>query len=445
MSGARRYVRRLLLVELAGIAVLLAAWTDAIALRVVLVCIAAGCVVIAYGRWRHRRLAASAAVSARWLVRRRTPTRSTAAAGDVVFDADGLVGVFCLGDPEMLVSSAETPLPRLDRWTSPIRGIGPEIRFQLVVRATRGSTNAYLAVRARRHVNGVSFTDPALLAALDTGLRRASQRLTRSGIGHTRMVGPALDAATGAGEAIREAWDHLSVGPMRQITVRTSHRVAPMNQDQLVRLLAAPTAETVIAWSGAGSDVVIRLGATSEHLLTEAVAHIASIVPVRRLDGEHTAGRRMTLPLAIGPYDASIAPGASLSLASGGVVIGDDRSGRSLRIHVRDGLRISVVVVGGAAVAEALAHQAAEVPVDVETWMHPPDADTLRSADVVVCAPMTPADAQAVAAALDLSATTTAWLSRIEPDMVAVIADRMVRWARRPEVVPDIEGLVAFA
>ena len=60
-----------------------------------------------------------------------------------------------------------------------------------------------------------------------------------------------------------------------------------MTQELLVRATAAPDVETVIAWSGAGTSATIRLIAPSAETLADAYAYVASVVPVRRLDGDH--------------------------------------------------------------------------------------------------------------------------------------------------------------
>ncbi len=489
MRVIRRHASRLVLVELSALALLLAALTSATAARATLIAAAAVCAVVAYGRRRQLPVSAWIAIGARWSLRRGSHAPSTLVADGVIIDADGAVGVFELGDSTMLVTTEETPLPRLDRWPALSQGGGPRVHLQVVVHDARG----FLAVRACRAADGVSFDDASLRAALNAALRRASRHLHDEHIPHRRLENTDLEAATGVASPPREAWDHLTAGPTIQTTLRTSPHADRLDQNQLVRLTARPDVGTVVAWSGAGTTVTIRLIAASDRILTDAVAYVASVVPVRRLDGDHLSGWRMTLPLAVDgdgattsgratdrdsatnpdtttSPDISTSPrtgtsrrpgtdpdtsiGSALTLPATGVVIGEDRTGRHLRIRMpASGRQVRVIVIGGPAAARRLAElaePAGGVPlrVDVLDGADLQDAGALRAADVVICHPLTQQDAYAVADALDLSPTTAAWLSRIDRDMVAVIADGLVRWAMMPAPVgtdADVQGLAAFA
>ena len=144
-------------------------------------------------------------------------------------------------------------------------------------------------------------------------------------------------------------------------------------------------------------------------------------------------------------------PVLPMTIPATAVVIGDDRTGRRLRIRVPAArTQVHVIVIGGPAAARMLEQQASGVPVRVEVLDHvdAADAAAVRAADIVICQPLARGDAFALADALDLSATTAAWLSRIDPGMVAVIADGMVRWAMLVTPVgsnPEVQGLAAFA
>jgi len=132
----------------------------------------------------------------------------------------------------------------------------------------------------------------------------------------------------------------------------------------------------------------------------------------------------------------------SLEVAPGGVLIGVDRAGRSvhLRLDQDRSTPLRVAVVGGPGAARVLGARlraaatvgglpAVPVAVSVLDPLTAADAAALSGADVVICQPLSAADAALVAAALRL-ATAGSWLSRIEGDMIAVISDGAVRWAR---------------
>src|SRR5262249_21592400 len=89
------------------------------------------------------------------------------------------------------------------------------------------------------------------------------------------------------------------------------------------------------------------------------------------------------------------------------------------------------------------------VPVNLAVFDRPTAADgaALSAADVVVCQRVSPEEAALVAAALRLT-QAGAWLSRIEGDMVAIIADGTVRWALLAapgSELPLVSGLSALA
>jgi hypothetical protein len=453
ISALRMHVRRLLLVELAAVGLLLTALTTATPARVVLLCAAAVIAGIAYGRWRHRFISGWIATLGSWALRRHRPPPAMIVDGGVIIDADGAVAVFEIGDATKLVMPAETPLPRLDHWASLSPRGGPRVHRQIVVRASRASAQAHLAVRACRAADGVDYADAAVLSALRAAARRTSRRLTHDGVPHRRLDDAELEALIGTPPD--ETWDGLTTASTAQITLRTARPADPMTQDLLVRATAAPDAETVIAWSGAGTIATIRLIAPSAETLADAYAYVASVVPVRRLDGDHLRGWQATLPLALtGSQDSAPAsgpdPAGPLAIPPSGVTIGDDRAGRRLRLRLPvDGSMMQIIVVGGLAAAHALEQQAIAagvvghgVPLRIDVLDHatPRDAPALRAADVVICQPLAPKDAAAVAGALGLSETTVAWLSRIDQDMVAVIADGMVRWASMPAVVGSRAG-----
>jgi hypothetical protein len=61
--------------------------------------------------------------------------------------------------------------------------------------------------------------------------------------------------------------------------------------------------------------------------------------------------------------------------------------------------------------------------------VHPPDADLISAADLVVSQPLPQREAAMVAAALDLGEAGE-WLGRVRDDMVCVVGRGVVRWAR---------------
>jgi cation diffusion facilitator CzcD-associated flavoprotein CzcO len=111
-----------------------------------------------------------------------------------------------------------------------------------------------------------------------------------------------------------------------------------------------------------------------------------------------------------------------------------------------------VVVAGAGGAATTIARHAAEAGVavgwarrnrapvtvpdrgvllTVSSIVHPTptDATTLTDADLVVCQALPSADAATVGATLGLSDRTTDWLTRVDPDIVALIGRGEVRWA----------------
>jgi hypothetical protein len=434
---SRIYARRVLGIEIAAGALLLALAAPSTALHAAMFCAFIACTGAIVGRKNWRGPAAVRAAGAAGPAG--PPIRISDA---IVADAAGAVAVLELGETTRVITTAGTALPPLDAWPALSRVDGPQIRRQLLIYTQHPSAHAVLALRACR--DG-SWHPDAVQAALKRAVRRAARNLEREGISYRRLAGAELADITGiSGPAVVASRTHLTIGPTTQVTLRASMPEAGMTQHHLVALTGVDGVETLIDWSR--TEAIVRIVGSSEEAVTRAILGLRVIDPVRRLDGEHLHGLRATMPLA----DRNSGRAPALTVPETLLRIGDDRTGKPMCIRFparRSAIRL--VVVGGPAAARVIEHRARAAgvrvagahgvmsvdPDSVHLVMHaleqagPADADLLRSADIVLCQPLSPPSSTHVASALGLSPASGAWLTRIADGMVAVIADGAVRWA----------------
>ena len=435
MTGRSRiYARRVLGIEIATGALLLAFAAPSTALRAAMLCAFIACAGAVVGRWQRRGLASVQVAG--------LAGPATRIADATVADADGAVAVLELGEGSRVITTAGTSLPQLEAWPPLSRSDGPHVRRQLLIHARHPSAYALLALRACR--DG-SWHPDAVQTALERAVRRAARNLEREGISYRRLAGAELADITGiSGPEVVASRTHLTIGPTTQVTLRASLPEAGMTQDHLVALTNADGVETVVDWSR--TSAIVRIVGSGTEAVTRAILGVQVIDPVRRLDGEHLHGLRATRPLA----DRNSGRAPALMIPETLLRVGDDRTGKPMCIRFparRSAIRL--VVVGGPVAARVIGHRAGAAgvsvagarrvmsvsPDSVHLVMHaleqadPADTDLLRSADIVLCQPLTPSSSTLVASALGLSSTSGAWLARIADGMVAVIADGVVRWA----------------
>lgn len=383
-----RRVTRVVLAESAGLAAILALVGTGIVEHLGWTVVAATAALTALG---PRRVVGFA-------VRRHTIT-------DAIRPDPARVAVLELGDLTSHVITETIRLPDApgDPPVHPIIVTGPAYR------------RVFLAIRAEAGT------------PLPSAIKRMTRRLDARSVPRRAIETDAAVIATLAAGPIRERWDHLTIGATVQATLRVSLGTAGMTEDLLVQLAAVPRVTTVLAWSD--TDATLRVVAEEKARLDDAVRYVETIgVPVERLDGEHLPALWTTLPLG------STTSRSRPAIGPAGVLIGHDRYAREVRIRVRPGTPPRIVVTGDATAARLLTTRLERlgiaVPVNVSIVERPvaADAPVLTAADVVICHAMPVADAAVVADSLRL-AETGSWLSRIGPDMVAVISDGAVRWA----------------
>jgi hypothetical protein len=175
----------------------------------------------------------------------------------------------------------------------------------------------------------------------------------------------------------RESWQWLEAGGLRQAAVRldrwpepgtdTAHRLVP-------RLLALPAAAVTVAIgagpaSVAGSvpvDLTVRLTAGDAAGLTAAVRGMCRLLDAgggraRRLDGEHLAGLRATLPLGLVPAGRRSPTGSDaldLPMGGAGLMIGANRYGTAVGVRLFRPEPTGAVLIGGVRAAQLIALRA---------------------------------------------------------------------------------------
>ena len=401
---------------------------------------------------------------------------------DILVDRDGLVAVLTLGSTATVVTMAHTTLPDIDGWPPITDATAPAVRLQLVVQTVAARRCAMLAVRVGG--DGIAWEAATLRATLVAVVGKVERKLDRAGIAHERITGAALTDLIPVEGSVRESRDQLRVGTTSQVTLHVTLPPHGMTSDALARLTDSPDAATWLTWSG--RDAVIRVAADSATTLRRVVARVETTGTALRLDGQHLDGLRATLPIARVPAAARRgtqthsgqrrhgamaarnhpATGGAVALPPYGLQIGHDRNGSAVFLTIpADRVDpISIVVVGGDAAARVITDRASAVGIPVRNgsrsgpaatgpyapvpmWISAVDLPTtahaaaLTAADLVICQVLSADAAGIVAESLGLSERMTAWLTRIEPGMVALIGDGAVRWAMLPDSSRSRSGL----
>ncbi len=373
-----------------------------------------------------------------------------------------------LGNTTAVVTTAPTTLPDIDAWPPMAHATGPEIRLQVLVQTVAARRCAMLAVRVGG--DGIAWEATTLRATLGAVVAKVERRLDRAGTPHERLTGAALTDLMPVDGSVREARDQLRVGATSQVTLQVTLPPTGMTSDALARLTDSPDAATWLTWSG--RDAVVRVAADSATTLRRVVGRVETTGTAVRLDGQHLDGLRATLPIARVPVSTRrAAPGDSngrraVRLPPYGVQIGQDRNGDAVFLTIpADRVDpINIVVVGGDSAARVITDCASAVGIPVRNgsrtgpaatgpyapvpmWISVVDSPTathagaLTRADLVICQVLSADAATVVAGALGLSDRMSAWLTRIEPGMVALIGDGAVRWALLPDSVRARSGL----
>lgn len=386
----------------------------------------------------------------------RPPRASSALVGsDVLADLGGLIAVIELGRADALLATAGTPLPRPDEWPATLGQAGPTRHVQLLVHTSPPSRRAFLAIR----VGGDStvWRPDTLHATLAATVAKVTRGLTRDGVPHRRLTGPALTRFASRDAIAPPSWRHLTTGSKYQVTLRVPMPPEGMTNPMLIRLAEHPAASAWLTWSA--DEAIVHLGAGSAACLDRAIAAIKTIGGATRPRDTHRSTRsRSTRPRST----AGDRP--DLAIAPAGFEIARDRNDTAVHLNAPAGRGdpVRITVVGDDRAADLIAERAMAagvpvgagtrpgaaapdlpVPIVISIVERPTSADTatLTGADIVVCHALPADEAAIVAAALGLSERVTVWLTRIEAGMVALIGEGVVRWAMLSAETGAPEGL----
>jgi type VII secretion protein EccE len=336
--AAVRWSLRLVALQAAALALLLATVHSGLYGWLVAVPAAAALALLAVGRWRGRRVSARLAQALRFATRRRSMpvpdpaallafARPTAGLGEgpvTVEDAEGVVAVLDLDDPAGLLAASGPRLPAPARLVpaAGARPPGARLTVQLLACAVRpagsGPVSASYrqltegAVLARRRVllavrlSGVDGGWPGeeLRRALPGTVRRLCRRLERDGYACRPLGQDAARAALAElappGGTARERWSGLLLGDWSHTCLHTGGTVP---ETLVPRLLNAPAGLVAIAMvpDGGGADLAVRLADRSPAALVAAAAWVRQQVAAvgldpHRPDGAQRDGLAATLP-----------------------------------------------------------------------------------------------------------------------------------------------------
>ncbi|MDG4833888.1 type VII secretion protein EccE [Solwaraspora sp. WMMD1047] len=250
---------------------------------------------------------------------------------------------------------------------------------QLVADRPVGYQRALVAVRVLR-TGG--WSDDELGRALSGAVRRVRRRLAPVPVrplGERAALGVLGELAHHDGRRpARESWQWLAAGGLRQAAVRVDRWPQPGTDAayRLVpRLLELPAAAVTVAiGAGPGSvagsvpvDLTVRLTAGDAAGLTAAVRGMRRLLDAgggsaRRLDGEHLAGLRATLPLGLAPAGRGRPPAGSdaldLPMGGAGLMIGANRHGTAVGVRLFRPEPTGAVLIGGVRPAQLIALRA---------------------------------------------------------------------------------------
>jgi type VII secretion protein EccE len=479
---------QIVVIEVAVAALVTAAVAGSATGWVLAVLVAAGLLVLGFGRLRHRPLRSWCATALRYLTHARHLPASGGAGGllglldpvamlhetdlggepaGLIEDTGGLTAVLELGgDGCELVGVV--PLPALDELLPPVTGRRaaadgtepqPGINVQLLIAgapapaprvATGVLANSYrqlsmgrvparrralLAVRACRDDPGWMYED--LRIPLSRAVRRIRRRLAQEQA-PIRAVPPARLPAVLAelahhdpDQPVREGWARLRTGGLHQASLLVRHWPRPETtsrrqptapatgagatpdgagttpdggQGQLsqlvARLLCLPaTAVTIGLTVGRdGGQLVLRLAAANTAGLATAGTALRRLLgglgmASAGLDGAQRDGLIATLPLARLRWPAREARPA-LALPAAGLMLGRDRHGEPVTVHLGRPEPAAAVLVGGVRAAALVAMRALALGTEVAVQTGRPQAwePHLRAVSLPGQVPVLPPD-----------------------------------------------------
>lgn len=337
---------------------------------VVAVPVAAGMVIVGWGRLRGRWLSEWLGVLLRYRSRRRRlePTGEAVSLLELVSpgslmstfevealptamfaDGDGFIALLELGEQAVVPTRAWWALPSPVSLLPAPAPDTPPVRLQLLLHANAANGSSPAASSYRQLTNGrllateravlavrvqraEGWTDHDLQRALGGAVRKVRAKL--GGMPH-RLLGEVAALrvlAETAGHdgtlAAQEGWNALHVGGLLQATYaveRWPQAHPDPSHALLPRLLRLPATTVTVAltagpWVDSGeqlrAQLAIRLTGPDQTSLTNAGAALRQVLATdqaqaRRLDGEHLDGFLATLPLA-GPTPAGLAPDSHL-------------------------------------------------------------------------------------------------------------------------------------
>ncbi|SCE65289.1 type VII secretion protein EccE [Micromonospora viridifaciens] len=328
------------------------------------------------------------------------PAELAGGSAALVEDADGMVALLEIGDPDDLLGDGPRALPAPRSLLPPPSPEHPPVRLQLLLSASpapapaaapgpvgtsyrqltdgrlAGRTRAVLAVRVLR---ADGWSDEELRRALSGTVRRIARRLgplTGRPLGGAAVLRVVAELAHhDAGAPVRESWPAVTVGGLSQTTWRLRRWPDPRTDAgrRLVpRLLALPaTAATVSLCVGPrfGADtapvpaeLTVRLAARTGAELSAAEQALRRLAgdlgaEIRRLDGEHLAGLAATLPLALAragtPATADL-DALDLPLGKSGLMVGANRHGGAVTVRLFRPGATRLLLVGGVRAAQLM-------------------------------------------------------------------------------------------
>jgi type VII secretion protein EccE len=327
----------------------------------------------------------------------------------MLVDGDGFTALIELGESAAVPSRPWHALPSPLALLPASGPDNPQIRLQLLLHASTGTTTtpagssyrqltggrllagerALLAIRVQR---AEGWTEQDLERALSGAIRKIRAKL--AGVPHRTLGEVAALRVLGelAGhdgiQPVQEGWSALHIGGMLQATFNVEKWPQPHPDPAhalLPRLLRLPATMTTVSltvgpWSGTEGQVraqlTVRLAAPDAGSLGSATAALKQALAgdqaqARRLDGEHMDGLLATLPLG-GAIPAGQTPDAHLgafrrsssvlALATpyggSGLMIGVNRNSDPVAVRLFRPEATRLVLIGGVAVAQVAAVRA---------------------------------------------------------------------------------------
>ena len=362
-------------------------------------------------RYRARSRTLPGTAAAADLLRFVAPDASIDADG-VVADRRGLTALVELDDPAVVRAESPHRLPSPAALLPPDDPDLPPARMQLVVSAspapaarlggappatsyrqlTEGRVPAYeRAVLAVTVLRSDGWPEPDLRRALTSLARRAGRRVTplraRPLAGDAALRVLAELAGHGGDHPARESWAAVHLGGLLHEVYRlrrwpdlraeTARRLVP-------RLLSLPTTAATVAvgagprsGSAVAADLTVRLTAGSPSHLSAAGQGMRRLLSAEgataiRLDGEQLPGLAATLPFGAGdrrvpgrrgepPMPAASVDVLDLPYGVAGLMVGANRHGAPVVVHLFRPDSTNAVLIGGVRAAQLVAFRAMAV------------------------------------------------------------------------------------